>query len=82
MWYFEYYLHEIYDFDEYKSNFDMILSTDIQDSAFVVYIVWYILFYSNYRQVSNMRHTKSQHLKDSCSVLRLSLPNPLKWDVK
>ena len=36
----------------------------------------------NYRQVSNIRRTKSQHLKDSRTVLRLSLPNPLKPDVK
>ena len=35
-----------------------------------------------YRQVSNIRRTKSQHLKDSRTVLRLSLPNPLKPDVK
>ena len=35
-----------------------------------------------YRQVSNIRRTKSQHLKDSRVVLRLSLPNPLKPDVK
>ena len=37
---------------------------------------------TNYRQVSNIRRTKSQHLKDSRTVLRLSLPNPLKPDVK
>ena len=37
---------------------------------------------SMYRQVSNKRHTKSQHLKDSRTVLRLSLPNPFKPDVK
>ena len=36
----------------------------------------------NYRQVSNIRRTKSQHSKDSRTVLRLSLPNPLKPDVK
>ena len=36
----------------------------------------------DYRQVSNIRRTKSQHLKDSRTVLRLSLPNPLKPDVK
>ena len=36
----------------------------------------------DYRQVSNIRRTKSQHLKDSHTVLRLSLPNPLKPDVK
>ena len=35
-----------------------------------------------YRQVSNIRRTKFQHLKDSRTVLRLSLPNPLKPDVK
>ena len=37
---------------------------------------------NNYRQVSNIRRTKSQHLKYSRTVLRLSLPNPLKPDVK
>ena len=36
----------------------------------------------SYRQVSNIRCTKSQHFKDSRTVLRLSLPNPLKPDVK
>ena len=35
-----------------------------------------------YRQVSNIRRTKSKHLKDSRTVLRLSLPNRLKQDVK
>ena len=35
-----------------------------------------------YRQVSNIRRTKSQQLKDSRTVLRLSLPIPLKPDVK
>ena len=34
------------------------------------------------RQVSNIRRTISQHLKYSRTVLRLSLPNPLKPDVK
>ena len=33
--------------------------------------------HSMYRQASNIRRTKSQHLKDSRTVLRLSLPNPL-----
>ena len=37
---------------------------------------------SDYRQVSDIRRTKSQHLKDSRTVLRLSLPNPLKPDVE
>ena len=40
------------------------------------------LTYVEYRQVSNIRRTKFQHLKDSRTVLRLSLPNPLKPDVK
>ena len=35
-----------------------------------------------YRQVSNIRCTNFQHLKDYHTVLRLSLPNPLKSDVK
>ena len=35
-----------------------------------------------YRQVSNISRTESQHLKDSRTVLWLSLPNPLKPDVK
>ena len=35
-----------------------------------------------YRQVSNISRTKSQHLKDYRTVLRLSLQNPLKPDVK
>ena len=35
-----------------------------------------------YHKVSYIRCTKSQHLKDSGTVLRLSLPNPLKPDVK
>ena len=35
-----------------------------------------------YRQVSNIRRTKFQHLKNSRTVLRLSMPNPFKHDVK
>ena len=35
-----------------------------------------------YCQVSNIRRTKCQHLRDSRTVLRQSLPNPLKPDVK
>ena len=38
--------------------------------------------YEMYRQVSNIRRTKFQHLKDSRTVLRLFLPNLLKSDVK
>ena len=46
-----------------------------QRQAFSVYKI-------SYPQVSNIRRTKSHHLKDSNTVLRLSLPNPLKPDVK
>ena len=38
--------------------------------------------YRMYRQVSNISRTKFQHLKDYRTVLRLSLSNPLKRDVK
>ena len=38
--------------------------------------------FTSYRQVSNRRRTKSQHLKDPRTVLQLSLPYPLKPDVK
>ena len=42
-----------------------------------------LVFIENlYRQVSNISGTKSQHLKDSRTVLLLSLPNPLKPAVK
>ena len=38
--------------------------------------------WNHYWQVSNIRRTKSQHSNDSRTVFRLSLPNPLKPDVK
>ena len=41
-----------------------------------------LLYNIEYHQVSNIRRTNSQHLKDSRTVLRLSLPNPLKPCVK
>ena len=37
---------------------------------------------NGYRQVSNITRTKFQHLKDYRTVLRLSVRNPLKPDVK
>ena len=43
---------------------------------------WHVSNKNNYRQVSNIRRTKSQHFKDSRTVLRLSLPNPLNPDDK
>ena len=36
----------------------------------------------SYRQISNIRRTKSQTLNASCLVLQLSLPNPLKPGIK
>ena len=36
----------------------------------------------SYRQISNIRRTKSQTLNVSCLVLQLSLPNPLKPGIK
>ena len=53
-----------------------------------VHVKYSVYFYTHeklemyHRQVSNIRRTKSQHLKDSRTVLRLSMPNPLKPDVK
>ena len=36
----------------------------------------------SYRQISNIKHTKSQNLNVSHLVLQLSLPNPIKSGVK
>ena len=41
-----------------------------------------LYMFDMYRQVSNISRAKSQHLKDSRTAMRLSLPNPLKPDVK
>ena len=51
--------------------------------GFLLHTVWHAIFFTptSYRQVSNIRRPKSQHLKDSRTVLRLSLPNPLRPDV-
>ena len=40
------------------------------------------MFARSFRQVSIISRTQSQHLRYSYTVLRLSLPNPLKPDVK
>ena len=51
-------------------------------------IIWstqsdnYFMITDNYRQISNISRTKSQHLNVSSLVLQLSLPNPLKPGVK
>ena len=55
---------------------------DLYDCPTVREVTLYNMGESTYRQVSDIRRTKSQHLKDSRAVLRLSLPNPLKPDVK
>ena len=52
----------------------------IRDTGVAVY--WIDALGLSTRQVSNIRRTKSQHLKDSPPVLWLSLSNPLKPDVK
>ena len=45
-------------------------------------VICVVNYDDGYRQVSDIRRTKSQNLNDSRSVLRLHLPNPLKPDVK
>ena len=63
------------------SNGDIIIlheAIDVWDQQFQMFVLHAI---EEYRQVSNISRTKSQHLKDSRTVLRLSLPNPLKPDV-
>ena len=49
---------------------------------YAIFITLFLVRSLIYHQVSNIRRSKSQHLKDSRTVLRLSLPNPLKPDVK
>ena len=47
-------------------------------ACYIILCGWqYRLRGSKQRQVSNISCTESQQLKDSCTVLRLSLPNPL-----
>ena len=58
------------------------LSSEIFISSKIVYHNAYAWQLGDYRQVSNIRRAKFQHLRDSRTVLRLSLPNPLKPDVK
>ena len=41
-----------------------------------------VIYGNYYRKISNIRRTKSQNLNDSCLVLLLSWPNPLKPGVK
>ena len=51
-------------------------------SCFVMFYCGLVWVNFTYRQVSNIRRTKSQYLKYSRTVLRLSFRNPLKPDVK
>ena len=44
--------------------------------------IGFSVYTEQYRQVSNIIRTKSQQSQDSHTVLRLSLPNPLKSDIK
>ena len=41
-----------------------------------------VLHYRKYCKISNISRTKYQNLNDSRLILQLSLPNPLKPDVK
>ena len=60
-----------------KIQFSVVTGRGTADPIFVVRQPQ-----KQYRQVSNIRRTKSQHSKDSPTVLQLSLQNPLKPYVK
>ena len=67
----------------YVNTYTWFSSTNVHDSPLeAVQTAAKQLRRITYRQVSDIRRTKSQHLEDSRTVLRLSLPNPLKPDVK
>ena len=71
--------------NKYYQNITNNLSITQNNEIHVSFLIDYVFplhLHIIYRQVSNIRHTKSQYLKDSRTVLRLSLPNPLKPDVK
>ena len=71
----DFYIHWMVNIDEI--GFSIVTGRGTSDPIFVVRQPQ-----KQYRQVSNIRRTKSQHLKDSPTVLKLSLQNPLKPDVK
>ena len=56
-------------------DMDIIQLWQVSNAPVLYAILWY-------RQVCNIRRTKFQHLKDSRTVLWLSLRNLLKPDVK
>ena len=74
----------------YNVMSSLIGYTDIQTDCCSVYWLSIPPQYSDclvdwrtvYRQDSNISRTKSQNSQDSRTVLRLSLPNPLKPDIK
>ena len=75
----------------YASEFDQLHLVKIQDKDTYIRheIVYTEVLYrlpfdikKAYRQVSYIKSTKSPHLNDSRTALRLSLPSPLKPDVK
>ena len=76
-WFRRTFIHNSFDLREIPSAGHCMVSGDRQ-------VTWHSRHTQTfmYRQVSDIRRTKSQHLKDSRTVLRLSLPNPLNPDVK
>ena len=60
--------------DYWMSNYNTMKVS----SKSVLHIVHVVAGPRIYREISNIRCTKSQNLHDSCVVLQLSLPNPLK----
>ena len=66
-----------------KTNWPFSAQSDLHIFCFNVRMLTEMPFSNmDYPQVSNIRRTKSQHLKDSRIVMWLSLANPLKPDVK
>ena len=52
------------------------------DDAFIVFEIACSLWTATYRKISSMSRTKSQNLNVFHLVLQLSLPNPLKLNIK
>ena len=59
-----------------------IFSTQVSSKLFYVAIILQINGYLKYRQISNIRHTKSKNWNVCRLILQLSLPYPLKPGVK
>ena len=54
----------------------------LYDTRRTTYSLYNLCHQEEMVDIHNIRRTKFQHLQDSRTVLRLSLPNPLKPDVK